>query len=56
MGGSFGLAGGSGAATSGGTGITGAGVDGPVAGLQDALATARQQVKTLNVELFIAGM
>ena len=54
--GSVEFAGGRGAATSGGIGTTGAGADGPVAGLQDALATARQQVKTLNVEPFISGL
>src|SRR5450759_4462727 len=47
-GGSFGLAGGTGAGTSGGK-VTGAGAaaDGPGAGAQDALATATQQAKPL---------
>jgi len=34
----------------------GAGTDGPVAGLQDALTMAAQQAKTLNVDVFIVGI
>ena len=51
-GGSFGFAGGSEAGIRGG--ITGAGTDGPVAGLQDAPASAKQQVNTLIFEAFIS--
>src|SRR5437868_14574870 len=51
-GGSLGFAAGSGAGTRGGT-ITGFGAEGPVAGRQDAPASATQQAKTLIVEAFM---
>jgi hypothetical protein len=48
----LGLAGGTGAGIRG----AGAGADGPLAGVQDALASARQPAKTLIVEAFISRM
>ncbi len=52
--GSFGFGAGRGAGTRGG--VTGAGADGPVAGLQDAPASTTQQVNTLIFEAFISTM
>jgi hypothetical protein len=56
-GGSFGFGAGIVAGTSGcgGTGA-GAGADGRLAGVQDALAIARQQVNTLIFDAFMSGI